>query len=62
LQGLALDIPYYNEDIIEIAVTMGSIDANPCEKMQQRVDQNYWLFMANIIQTILTKNTFRRTV
>tara|TARA_Y100000310_G_scaffold255299_1_gene262661 strand:- start:368 stop:745 length:378 start_codon:yes stop_codon:yes gene_type:complete len=49
LQGLALDIEYYYDDIVKLAVKMGSIDENPSEKLQARVKENYWNFMANVI-------------
>ena len=49
LQGLALNIEFYNDEIINLAVRLGSIDENPSEKLQDRVIKNYWNFMANII-------------
>ena len=49
LSGLALDLPYMNYEIIELAKDMGSIDSNAPEKVIDRVLQNYWEFMANII-------------
>lgn len=49
LQGLALNIEYMNGAIIPLAVKMGSIDENPSEKLQNRVIDNYWSFMANVI-------------
>ena len=49
LSGLALDIDYYYDDIVKLAIKMGSIDENPSEKLQARVKENYWNFMANII-------------
>ena len=49
LAGLALDLPYYNGEIIELAENMGSIEENPSEKLQNKVLENYWEFMANII-------------
>ena len=49
LQGLALDIPFYYQDIVELAVNMGSIEPNPSDKVIERVEQGYWDFMANII-------------
>ena len=49
LQGLALDLPFYYQDIVELAVNMGSIDPEPSDKVIQRVEQGYWDFMANII-------------
>ena len=49
LSGLALNIECYNDAIVELAVKMGSIDENPSEKLQARVINNYWSFMANVI-------------
>ena len=49
LSGLALDIEYYYDDIVKLAVEMGSIDPNPNDKLRNRVEQGYWDFMANII-------------
>jgi len=49
LSGLALDIEYYYDDIVKLAVKMGSIEENPSEKLQARVKENYWDFMANVI-------------
>ena len=49
LQGLALNIPYMYDEIIELAIAMGSVDDNPTEKLETKVINNYWSFMANII-------------
>ena len=49
LQGLALNIEYRNYAIIDLAVRLGSIDQNPSEKLQDKVCDNYWRFMANVI-------------
>ena len=49
LSGLALNIEYYYSDIIKLAVKMGSVDENPSEKLQAKICENYWDFMANII-------------
>ena len=49
LSGLALDLPYMSYEIIELAENMGSIEENPSEKLQNKVLENYWEFMANII-------------
>ena len=49
LSGLALDIEYYYDDIVNLAVKMGSIDPNPSDQLRSKVQQNYWLFMANVI-------------
>lgn len=49
LSGLALNLPFYYDEIIELAVAMGSIEENPNEKLQDKVIENYWEFMANVI-------------
>ena len=49
LSGLALDLPYYYDDIVNLAVKMGSINPNPSDSLRNKVEQNYWDFMANII-------------
>lgn len=56
LQGLAIRIPFYYEDIINLAIEMGSIDANPSEKLSDKVCENYWSFMANIILSFEPKS------
>ena len=49
LSGLALDLEYYYSDIIKLAIKMGSIDENPNEKLQIKICEKYWDFMANVI-------------
>jgi len=49
LQGLALDIPYWNNELVPLAIELGSIDDNPSDELQSKVVNNYWDFMANII-------------
>ena len=49
LSGLALNIEFYNDAIVELAIKMGSIEEKPNEKLQARVINNYWSFMANVI-------------
>ena len=49
LSGLVLNIEYYYDDIVELAIKMGSIDENPNDKLRNKVEQGYWDFMANII-------------
>ena len=55
LQGLALNIEYMNVAIVPLAIKMGSIDPNPSEKLQAKVIENYWAFMANVILWIEPK-------
>ena len=49
LSGLAIDIPYYHFDIIELAKKMGSIDENSNDAVEDKVIENYFSFMANVI-------------
>ena len=49
LSGLALPIEYYYDDIVKLAIRMGSIDDNPSDKLRSKVEQGYFDFMANII-------------
>tara|TARA_R110002020_G_scaffold103975_1_gene243576 strand:- start:109 stop:456 length:348 start_codon:yes stop_codon:yes gene_type:complete len=49
LSGLALPIPFYYEDIVDLAVQMGSIEPNPSDRTRELVCEKYWDFMANII-------------
>jgi hypothetical protein len=55
LSGLALDLPFYYNEIVDLAVKMGSIDPNPNDKVRERVEQGYWDFMANIIMSFEPK-------
>ena len=52
LSGLALDLPFYYNDIVELAIKMGSINPNPSDTLRNKVEQGYWDFMANIILEI----------
>ena len=49
LQGLALPIACYNDEIVDLAIDLQSIDENPSDKLRERVVENYWSFMANVI-------------
>ena len=49
LAGLALNIEYQYDDIVKLAVKMGSINPNPNDKLKNKVEQGYFDFMANII-------------
>jgi hypothetical protein len=52
LSGLALMMPCYNNEIIDFAIEMGSIDENPTERQKDKIIENYFPFMANIILTM----------
>ena len=54
LRGLALNIEWYDDAIVDLAIKMGSIDPNPSNKLRSKVEQNYWLFMATIIMSFET--------
>ena len=49
LGGLAINIPFTYFDIIELAKEMGSIDSNPSEALKDRVCENYFSFMAQMV-------------
>jgi len=49
LSGLALSLPCYNGEVIDLAIEMGSIERNPSHRTINRVLDNYWSFMAGII-------------
>ena len=51
LSGLALPIPYYYDEIVDLAVEMGSIEPNPSDRIRELVCENYWDFMANMIMS-----------
>lgn len=49
LSGLAINIVYWNEDIIKLAKELGSVDESMTRRQEETVLTNYWSFMANII-------------
>tara|TARA_R100001594_G_scaffold44_5_gene113 strand:+ start:796 stop:1248 length:453 start_codon:yes stop_codon:yes gene_type:complete len=55
LSGLNLNLPYYDDDMVNLAVEMGSIDPNPSKKLRERVIDKYWDFMANVIMLMEKK-------
>mgnify|MGYP003135248485 FL=1 len=55
LSGLAINIEYTDDAIIQLAEEMGSIDENPSEALENKVLENYWSFMANIILSLEPK-------
>ena len=53
LSGLALDLPFYHDEIVQLAVEMGSVDGDSLtDRLRDRITDNYWSFMANIILTM----------
>lgn len=57
LQGLGgcLSIAFNNYDILELAKDYGSISNNATEKEEQKILDNYWLFMANKLMQLNKK-------
>jgi len=49
LSGLALSLPCYNGQVIDLAIEMGSIDDNPSDQLIDSVLENYFPFMASIV-------------
>lgn len=49
LSGLPFNIDYWYDGIVERAVGLGSIDDNPSDKIKDKVAENYFDFMANIV-------------
>jgi hypothetical protein len=49
LSGLSISIPYMYDEIIQLAIDMGSIDENPSEALESIVIKDYFSFMANMI-------------
>ena len=57
LSGLpsAISLPFYNNDIIELAKKSGSLPMNATDAQEGRVLDNYWNFMANKIMQLFRK-------
>ena len=49
IYNISLQHKQQYDDIVKLAVKMGSIEENPSDKLQARVQDNYWNFMANVI-------------
>tara|TARA_R100001082_G_C4357002_1_gene157367 strand:+ start:1413 stop:1763 length:351 start_codon:yes stop_codon:yes gene_type:complete len=49
LSGLAINIPFYNQDILQLAKDMGSVDNELTERQEERIIENYWDFMAMMV-------------
>lgn len=49
LQGLpsAFNIDFYNVDILNVAKQMGSLPANPTEREEQKILDNWWDYISN---------------
>ena len=46
LQGLAIAIPFYDHDILELARKIGNLKPTATESQERRVVATYWPFMA----------------
>jgi len=55
LSGLALTIPCYYSEIINFAIAMGSTDENPTEEQKDKIIENYFPFMANVVLSMGVK-------
>ena len=51
LSGLpsVIDLPFYNEDVIDLAVKMGSIEEDPNQKTKDKITNNYFNFMSYMV-------------
>ena len=54
LSGLALDLPFYNSDILKLAENLGY--ATLTEKQQDKILNNYWDYMSNAFIMLCRKN------
>ena len=52
LQGLALPIDYTYYNIIQLAKEWGSIPQDATAKQEDKICDNYWLFMANKLRQL----------
>lgn len=52
LSGLAIPFACYNNEVIDLAIEMGSIEENPSDKIIDKVLEGYFPFMANIILSL----------
>jgi len=46
LRGLALSIPFYDDEFVPLAVEMGSLDEDYTKRQEKAVIDGYWSFMA----------------
>lgn len=47
LQGLALNIPFNNHEILQLAQQTGHLPENPTESQEDKIVEDYWDFMAH---------------
>ena len=53
LQGLAIPIKFYNCDILELAISWGTLAEDATEKEEQKILDNYWRLMATKLVQML---------
>lgn len=46
LRGLPFQLPYWNEDVINLAKSWGTLAQDATEKQEQKIVDNYYNFMA----------------
>ena len=56
LRGLPLSIPYTYNEVIDLAVEMGSIEPNPSEQTSELVWNRYYDFMAHILLPVIEEH------
>ena len=49
LSGLAINIPCYDSDIIQLAKDMGSVDKDLTERQEDKIRETYFGFMARMV-------------
>lgn len=59
LQGLALNIAFYNDDIIRLAKEWGSLSVIATEKEEDRIVDGYWPYMAMRLIGLWNKHKVR---
>lgn len=59
LQGLALNIAFYNCDILENAKAWGSLPANATEREENKILETYWPYMAMRLIGLWNKHKVR---
>jgi len=62
LQGLAINIAFYNSDILMLAKQWGSLPVTATEKQEDAILENYWNYMAMRIVVLWNKYKCRAKV
>ena len=55
IAGLALDLPFYNEEIMELAIACGSVEPVMTERQELNILSGYFRFMASHIMRMINK-------